>query len=108
MEAKMQDSHISNHLSEPQKQRYWDDGYLFPIPAISAAQSKAWRDELEGIERDWLDNGLPRPLAVYKRVNAHVVMPIAHDIAAHPAILDVVEGGLRPDILLYSTEFLIK
>tara|TARA_B110000259_G_C13759485_1_gene300043 strand:+ start:211 stop:381 length:171 start_codon:yes stop_codon:yes gene_type:complete len=51
---------------------------------------------------------LPRPLAVYKRVNAHVVMPIAHDIAAHPAILDVVEGGLRPDILLYSTEFLIK
>lgn len=104
----MQDSHISNHLSEPQKQRYWDDGYLFPIPAISAAQSKAWRDELEEIERDWLDNSLPRPLAVYKRVNAHVVMPIAHDIAAHPAILDVVEGVLGPDILLYSTEFLIK
>ena len=35
-------------------------------------------------------------------------MPIAHDIAAHPAILDVVEGVLGPDILLYSTEFLIK
>ena len=48
----MQGSPISNPLSEPQKQRYWDDGYLFPIPAISAAQSKAWRDELEGVERD--------------------------------------------------------
>jgi hypothetical protein len=32
-------------------------------------------------------------------------MPIAHDIAAHPAILDVVEAVLGPDIMLYSTEF---
>jgi len=75
------------------------------IPAISFEQCKAWRDELETIESDWLDNGLSRPLNVYKRVNAHVVMPIAHDIAAHPAILDVVEGVLGPDIMLYSTEF---
>jgi hypothetical protein len=59
-----------------------------------------WK-ESSGID----DNGLPRPLAVYKRVNAHVVMPIAHDIAAHPAILDVVEGVLRLDIRIYSTEF---
>ena len=97
-----------NYLKVEQKQQYWDDGYLFPIPAISFEQSKAWRNELETIETDWLDNGLSRPLNVYKRVNAHIVMPIAHDIAAHPAILDVIEGVLGPDIMLYSTEFLIK
>ena len=51
---------------------------------------------------------LPRALNVYKRVNAHVVMPLAYEFAAHSAILDVVEGILGPDILLYSTEFLVK
>ena len=35
-------------------------------------------------------------------------MPLAYEIAAHSAILDVVEGILGPDVLLYSTEFLIK
>ena len=97
-----------NHLSKIQKRQYWDDGFLFPISAVSAGQAKTWRDTLETIESDWLDNELARPLNTYKRVNAHVVMPIAHEIAAHPRILDAVEGILGPDILLYSTEFLIK
>jgi hypothetical protein len=35
-------------------------------------------------------------------------MPVAHEIAAHPVILDVVESVLGPDILLYSKELLIK
>ena len=40
-------------------------------------------------------------------------MPIPHEIAAHPAILDVVESVLEPDILslyilLYSKELIIK
>ncbi|MDT2031806.1 hypothetical protein [Planktomarina sp.] len=45
---------------------------------------------METIKGDWLDIGLPRALNVYKRVNAHVVMPLAYEIAAHSAILDVV------------------
>ena len=35
-------------------------------------------------------------------------MPIPNEIAAHPAILDVVESVLEPDILLYSKELIIK
>jgi hypothetical protein len=35
-------------------------------------------------------------------------MPIPHEIAAHPKILDVVESVLEPDILLYSKELIIK
>jgi hypothetical protein len=45
---------------------------------------------LETIEGDWLANSLPRALHVYKRVNAHVVMPLAYEIAAHSATLDVI------------------
>ena len=104
----MQTTQTSNSLSKAQIERYWQNGFLCPIPAISTQQCEDWRAELEAIESDWLDNGLPRALNVYKRVNAHLVMPLAYEIAAHSAILDVVEGILGPDVLLYSTEFLIK
>ena len=104
----MQTTQTSNSLSKAQIERYWENGFLCPIPAISTQQCEDWRAELEAIESDWLDNGLPRALNVYKRVNAHLVMPLAYEIAAHSAILDVVEGILGPDVLLYSTEFLIK
>ena len=95
-------------LIKTQQQQYWDEGFLFPISAVSSEQSQAWREALETIEHDWFDRNLPRPLNTYKRVNAHIVMPIAYEIAACPTILDVVESILGPDILLYSTEFLIK
>ncbi|MBT7999841.1 phytanoyl-CoA dioxygenase family protein, partial [Planktomarina temperata] len=104
----MPNAQTSHRLSDAQIQSYWEDGFLCPIPAISAQQCADWRAQLEAIEGDWLDNGLPRALNVYKRVNAHIVMPLAYEIAAHSAILDVVEGILGPDVLLYSTEFLIK
>jgi len=35
-------------------------------------------------------------------------MPMPHEIAAHPAILDLVESVFEPDILLYSKELIIK
>ena len=108
MEVIMHDHLTTNYLSKTQQQQYWDEGFLFPISAVSSEQSQAWREALETIEHDWFDSNLPRPLNTYKRVNAHVVMPIAHEIAACPAILDVVESILGPDILLYSTKFLIK
>lgn len=95
-------------LTAAQKARYWEDGYLFPVPVITAAEALALRAELEAIETDWLDAGLPLPLNTYKRINAHAVMPLAARIGLNPAILDVVEGLLGRDILIYSVEFFIK
>ena len=88
--------------------QYWSDGFLFPVQAIPPEEAAALRAELEQIEQDWLDNGLPLPLNTYKRVNAHCVMPLAAKIGADPRILDVVEGILGPDILVYGVEFFIK
>mmetsp|Transcript_18403 Transcript_18403/g.29841 ORF Transcript_18403/g.29841 Transcript_18403/m.29841 type:complete len:293 (-) Transcript_18403:4053-4931(-) len=96
------------HLSLEQRDQYWRDGFLFPLPALSVATAQAARTEFEAMERDWRAADLPQPLNTYKRVNAHVVMPMAARIAKDPAILDVVEGVLGPDILIYSTEFFIK
>jgi hypothetical protein len=95
-------------LTKAQQDTYWEDGYLFPMQAVSSEQAKVWRAEVEALEAKWLDNGLALPLNTYKRVNAQCVMKIACDIGLNAAILDIVEGVLGPDIMLYSVEFLIK
>ena len=95
-------------LTAAQRQKYWDDGYLFPLQVMPATEAQALRAELETIERDWLDADLPLPLNTYKRVNAHCVMPLAHRIGSDPRILDLVEGILGPDIMIYAVEFFIK
>ena len=98
----------NGRLSEEDVAQYWRDGFLFPIPVFSADEVAAARTSLEDMERDWLDAGLPLPLNTYKRVNAQVVIPFVADVARHPAVLDVVEGILGPDILIYAAEFFIK
>lgn len=98
----------NGRLSETQVDDYWKDGYLFPIPVMPHEDAVALRNELESIESEWLDSHLPKPLNVYKRVNAHCVLPLAHRIGTDPRILDIVEGILGPDILIYSVEFFIK
>ena len=88
--------------------QYWQDGFLFPLPVMAASEAAALRAELETLEETLLDNGLPLPLNTYKRVNAHCVLPLAHRIGSDPRILDIVEGVLGPDILIYGVEFFIK
>ncbi|WP_247742727.1 phytanoyl-CoA dioxygenase family protein [Shimia sp. R9_1] len=95
-------------LSQHQQSQYWDDGYLFPLDVMPAAEAEEWRAELETIERDWLTANLPLPLNSYKRVNSHVVLPMAARLASDPRVLDIVESVLGPNILVWSAEFFIK
>lgn len=95
-------------LSEKQISNYWDDGYLFPLDVLDAGEAAAARQELETMEADWLDAGLPRALSQYKRTNSNCVIPLAARLATHPAVLDIVEGIIGPDVLIWGSEFLIK
>ncbi|NRB04782.1 MAG: phytanoyl-CoA dioxygenase family protein, partial [Rhodobacteraceae bacterium] len=95
-------------LSQSQIDQYWRDGFLFPLPAISPQEALAARAEFEALEANWKAADLPHPLNTYKRVNAHVVMPMAARIARDPRILNIVSGLLGPDVLVYSVEFFIK
>jgi ectoine hydroxylase-related dioxygenase (phytanoyl-CoA dioxygenase family) len=95
-------------LDQEAVESYWNSGYLFPLRGLSEDEAGAARAELEALEREWLDNGLPLPLNTYKRVNAHVVIPMVARLSRTPAILDAVEGILGPDILIYAAELFIK
>ena len=95
-------------LSDAQAAQYWEDGYLCPIPIMDSAEAQQWRDELESIEAAHPDGSLPSPLAQYLRVNTSVVMPLAARLAADRRILDVVEGILGPNLLVWGAEFFDK
>lgn len=97
---------IGSGLTEAQVATYWEQGYLFPLQVFSAQRAQALRAELEQVEATPL--GETRSVKSYKRVNAHAVMPFAYDLAADPAILDLIEGIIGPDILVYGVEFFIK
>lgn len=106
----MPDTHsdLCNALSAAQTAQYWEDGYIFPLNVLSSAEAATLRSELETIEQDWQAADLPLPLNTYKRVNAHLVMPLAARVAMDSRILDVVECVLGPDIMVWSAEFFIK
>ena len=98
----------NGRLTPAQTEQYWQDGFLHPIDIFTPDEAAARRTELEQIEHDWLDAGLPLPLSTYKRVNAHCVIPLAARLAQDPRILDVVEGVLGPNLMIWSAEFFIK
>jgi hypothetical protein len=95
-------------LSASQQDSYWQNGFLFPVPVLTPIEAAGYRAQLETMERDWRTADLPAPLVTYMRVNAQCVMPFAYELATRPAILDVIEGIIGPDILIYSAEFFIK
>lgn len=95
-------------LPQAQRDSYWRDGFVFPIQIFDTEETAFLRGELEQMEQDWLNKDLPHPLLQYKRINANCVLPFAARMAMDPGVLDVVEGVLGPDILIWSAEFFIK
>ncbi len=95
-------------FTDAQVDQYWDNGYLFPVDVMSAAETKVARSELEQMEQDWLAADLPRSINQYKRANSNCVIPLAAQLSTNPAVLDVIEKIIGPDILIWGSEFLIK
>jgi hypothetical protein len=76
---------MSKFLSGDAVKRYRRDGFYFPVRVLSAAEARGYRDRLETVEREQLEA-----------------------LGRHPVILDAVEDIIGPDILLWSSSFLIK
>ena len=96
------------YLSPALKQQYLDDGFLFPLKAFNMDVAADYRSKLEALETRYNIQGPKRDLNQYFRVNAHIVMPIAIELAKTPAILDAVESILGSNIMVWSVEFFIK
>ncbi|MBV9552400.1 MAG: phytanoyl-CoA dioxygenase family protein [Alphaproteobacteria bacterium] len=90
-------------LSDGQIAFYRREGYLAPVPVMSAAEALRLRATLETIEA-----GMGGPLRGDLRHKAHLLFPFLADLVRYPAILDAVEDVLGPDLLCWNTNFFIK
>ena len=96
-------------LNDKEIEKYWKDGFLYPITLFSKQEAFNLRFRLEEIEKKSSNNiDLPYPINQYKRVNSQCVIPLAGEIALNERILDIVEKIIGPDILLWAVEFFIK
>ena len=98
---------MAGSLSPAQIAAYADDGYLCPIDIMTAEEAAAHRASVEAIEAGHQD-GLPRPVKEYLRMNAHLTNDTSLAAARNPKILDCVESILGPNLLLWSCEYFIK
>lgn len=80
--------------------RYRRDGFLAPVPVLSSAEAAAYRRALDDLES-----------AIGRRSrfpNIHLHFPWAFDLASHPAVLDLVEEILGPEVIAWGSLILKK
>jgi len=95
-------------LTAQQTDRYRRDGFLSPIDVLTPAEAAAHRAALEANESRYGENGLPRPIGQYHRVNANIVSETARNAALDSRILDAAESILGPDLMIWGCEYFIK
>lgn len=94
---------MAQRLSEAQRQRYHDEGLLFPLDAFSSEEVTQYRAASDALEARL--GGKPRTVEVRQM---HLHFPWACALALHPRVLDAVEDVLGPDLLVWATELFSK
>ncbi len=93
-------------LTQEQLGFFRENGFLFPIPALTATEAKACLDGLARLEAEL---GCHVADADPKwRSHAHFHSPWFNDLVRHPKILDAIEDVIGPDILVWTSTFFIK
>lgn len=90
-------------VSPEQVQQYEGQGLLFPLSVLSPDEVLNFRSAFEALEARLGERPLHRQL-----IQPHLCYRWAWDLATHPAILDVVEAMIGPDILVHSTSLFPK
>jgi len=96
---------ISPEILQTLGDRFFADGYLFPVHVFSPEQAQGYRAELETLERrlSGIKTGNKNQLNY-----PHLLFRFANAICRDEKLLDVVESILGPDILVWGSTFFIK
>ncbi len=87
---------------------YRENGFVSGLPVFTGSEVAALRQQIETLEAQHAAGAGGHGLTQFFRVNGHVVIPLLAELSRTPAILDVVEGILGPDLLVWSVELFIK
>ena len=103
-------SEITGKLSTEKQEFYAENGYLYPIRVFSDAETAEFRrqfDDYTDQNKDLLRKMIPRERrAVYALT--HLMLPWVYQLAAHPRVLDAVEGAIGPNILVWGSDWFVK
>lgn len=94
---------MTKTLTESLRQRYIEDGIVFPIEVLSPEEVRRFRGASDELETRL--GGKPRTVEVRQM---HLHFPWAHELATHPRVLDAVEDVLGPNLLVWATELFTK
>lgn len=97
---------MAGPLSRDQIASFRANGYLFPLDALTDQEVAQYRAALDATEQR-LGGSLMAIDRKY-RGNLHFLCRWVDELVHHPAVLDVVESLLGPDILLFTSRFFIK
>lgn len=89
-------------LSQGQVDFYNAQGYLSPFPCVSRDEARAMREEVERFERE---EG--KSLAEF-HFKSHLYLKWSYELSRSPAVLDVIEDLIGPNILVFASKFWIK
>ena len=92
-----------NQLTPAQVDRYYEDGFCFPVNVMTPTEAEGFRVRLEKAEARY-----PEALGPTARNNAHLAFTFMDEMVHHPAILDAVEDLIGPDILCWGSVLFIK
>ncbi len=94
---------MTKALSPAACDRFWKDGFVFPLDALSRDEAERCRSALEAHEAT--SGG---PIASNYRHKVHLLFTWAQELVRKQTILDAVEDLLGPDLLCWSSGFFIK
>lgn len=81
-------------LTDAQVESYHRDGFVFPVPVMSADQAADFRGKLESSRKDGKMTGSGQ-------TKFYLRFPWVYDLATSDPVLDAVEDLIGPDIMLY-------
>ena len=94
---------MSKRLSAAQVAGYERDGFVSPVPVLSATEALAARAELEAWEA-----ARGAPIDFPEKSKSYLLFDWADQLVHHPRILDAVEDLIGPDILVYHSTLFLK
>ncbi|MSP00908.1 MAG: hypothetical protein EXR07_07650 [Acetobacteraceae bacterium] len=93
-------------LTQLQADFYRENGFLFPLPALTDQEIADCRAGLDRFEAEL--GSAVADADVKWRSQAHAHSPWFNNLVRHPRILDVIEDVIGPNILVWTSTFFIK
>ena len=89
-----------SHSQEYLARRYHEDGFISGVEILTEACALEHRQILENAEK--------RVGSLHYKTKIHTLLRSPYELATLPAVLDIVEGLIGPDILLFNTTYIVK